>query len=145
MSQTSEAAAQWQGNPSDGEGSIEPRSGAFTGPFTSLNRSLDDGNGTNPEELTAAALASCYSMALAKYMASEGLTPSLIETTARVYLNTEGSTPHIPSIHIVTTAQVDNVKDDVFQQIAEIAKENSSISRLCAGARITLEANHTAS
>jgi osmotically inducible protein OsmC len=144
MSQVSQATAQWNGNLDDGGGSVELESGAFTGLFSKETR-FGDSNGNNPEELIAAAHASCYSMALASQLAQDGLTPSEIRTTAHVHLNTEGDGPHISMIGLVTEAQVDNVRDDKFQRIAEAAKENCPVSKLCAGAEIRLDANHTAS
>lgn len=144
MTQISEASAQWDGNFEDGTGSVALGSGAFTGEYSKDTR-FGDAHGTNPEELIAAAHASCYSMALAAHMAGEGLTPSKIKTVASVYLNTEGDGPHISTIDLVTQVQVDNIKDELFQQIAKAAKENCPVSQLCAGAEIRLDASHTAS
>ena len=144
MTQVREAQAQWRGNLEGGTGAISMGSGAFTGSYSKDTR-FGDAAGTNPEELVAAAQAGCYSMALAERMASAGYTPSVIDTTARVYLNTEGDVPHISTIDIVATAEVDDIKDDQFQQLAEAAKERCPVSNLCAGAQIRLEAGHTAS
>lgn len=144
MTKVREAQAQWHGNVDDGSGAIHISNGAFTGSYSKDTR-FGDASGTNPEELVAAAQAGCYSMALAARMASEGYTPSTIDTTARVYLNMEGDVPHISTIDIITTAEVDDIRDEQFQQLAEAAKENCPISNLCAGAEIRLEAGHTAS
>lgn len=66
-------------------------------------------------------------MALAERMASEGYTPSIIDTTACVYLNTECDVPPIQTIDIVTIVEVDDIRDKQFQQLAEAAKERCPI------------------
>src|SRR5438045_9576858 len=77
--------ANWQGTLKEGAGTMRLGSGAYEGPYSFVSR-FEDGPGTNPEELIAAAHAGCYSMALSSNLGKAGYTPTSIETTADVHL-----------------------------------------------------------
>src|SRR5689334_25226514 len=83
---TRTSTARWQGNLKDGSGSMALGSGAYEGPFTFVSR-FENGAGTNPEELIAAAHAGCFSMAFSNILASNGHTPNSVETSAAVHLD----------------------------------------------------------
>ena len=80
------ANAVWNGNLLDGSGTMKFGSGAFEGQYSFKSR-FDEGTGTNPEELIAAAHSGCFSMAFAATLADKGFNPESVETTAKVHLN----------------------------------------------------------
>ena len=80
---TRSATARWSGNLIDGEGTMEVASGAFSGAYSFQSR-FEEGTGTNPEELIAAAQAGCYSMQISAMLAEAGHTPETVTTTADV-------------------------------------------------------------
>src|SRR5262245_2771682 len=82
---TRTSSARWQGNLKDGSGTMVLASGAFQGP-SSFSSRFEDGPGSNPEELIAAAHAGCYSMALSNILAQAGYPPNSVDTTAAVHL-----------------------------------------------------------
>ena len=133
------AEAEWKGKVTDGEGHMKFGSGAFDGPYSFQSRMMD-GKGTNPEELLAAAHAGCFSMALSAQLTQAGLTPARIHTTAGVHLDKVGDGWALPTIDLVTEAEVPGVDQQQFQQHAETAKKNCPVSKLFAGAEITLKA-----
>ena len=132
------STAVWEGDIMTGAGSMKIGSGAWEGPYSFKSRFEDD-KGTNPEELIAAAHAGCYSMALSGALTKAGHPPKKIETTAQVGLEkTEGGF-RIPNIHLVTKVAVD-LDNAKFQELAKQAKENCPVSKVLAGAEITLDA-----
>lgn len=132
------ASARWQGDLKNGSGNVEFGGGAFSGAYTFASR-FESGDGTNPEEMVAAAQASCYAMALSNALAGEGHTPDSISADATVTLDPgEG---RITTVHIVCRGRVPGIDDDTFQTFAQDAKQNCPISKLLAGAdEITLDA-----
>ena len=133
------AEAEWQGKVTDGNGHMKFGSGAFDGPFSFQSR-MADGRGTNPEELLAAAHAGCFSMALSAQLTQAGLTPTRIHTTAGVHLDKVGDGWAISTVDLVTEAEIPGIDQQTFQQHAETAKKNCPVSKLFAGAEITLTA-----
>lgn len=132
------ASARWEGNLKEGSGQVELGSGAYSGPYTFASR-FESGDGTNPEELIAAAEASCYAMQLSNGLASEGHTPDSISAEATVTLDPTRS--KITTIHVACRGQVPGIDDDTFQKFAQDAKENCPISKVLADAdEITLDA-----
>jgi osmotically inducible protein OsmC len=136
---TRNAEATWEGNLKDGKGTIKLSSGAYQGAYSFTSR-FEEGKGTNPEELIAAAHAGCFSMALSHGLAQAGFTPKRVHTTARVHLEKGPDGFGIPRIDLQTEAEVPGISEDVFRKQAETAKQNCPISKLLRAAEITLDA-----
>ncbi len=134
------AEAEWNGSVTEGNGKIKLGSGAFEGAYSFNSRFGDDTKATNPEELIAAAHAGCFSMALSAALGKAGFTPTKIETKATVKLEKQGEVFTIPAITLETEAEVPNIADEEFQTLAKSAKENCPVSKVLAGAEITLNA-----
>lgn len=133
------SSAVWEGDLQQGHGTMKIGAGAWEGPYSFKSR-FEDGRGTNPEELIAAAHAGCYSMALSAALSKAGSPPTKIETTAKVSL-TKGETGfNIGKIHLVTRGAVPGVDAAKFKTFAEEAKKNCPVSKVLAGAEITLDA-----
>ncbi len=113
--------------------------GAYEGPYSFSSR-FEDGTGTNPEELIAAAHAGCFSMALTGALGRAGQSPNSVSTTAEVHLNKTDAGFRIQRIHLVTTADVPGMDPGAFAEVAETAKSTCPVSVVLAGAEITLEA-----
>jgi osmotically inducible protein OsmC len=127
------ANALWEGSVQKGRGSMSLGSGAFEGAYSFQSRFDEGENGTNPEELVAAAHAGCFSMALALALGEAGHEPESIQTTAKVGLRQTEKGPTITKIDLTTTARVPGIDDDGFQKAATAAKEGCVISRALAG------------
>ena len=138
INRTSEA--KWNGNLKDGSGSMKLGSGAFEGAYSFNSRFGDDTKTTNPEELIAAAHAGCFTMALTASLGKAGFEPVSVETKATVKLEKQGEAFVIPNIDLVTSAEVPNISNEEFQTIAKSAKENCPVSKVLAGADISLNA-----
>ena len=134
------STAVWEGDIKQGNGTMKIGSGAWEGPYSFKSR-FEDGKGTNPEELIAAAHAGCYSMALSGALTKAGSPPTRIETTADVRLEKDGEGFRIPSIHLKTRATVPGIDGAKFKEIAEAAKKNCPVSKVLAAAEITLDAS----
>ena len=131
------ADARWEGGLEDGHGNM--KMAGWEGPFTFKSR-FEEGEGTNPEVLLAAAHSGCFSMALSADLEKAGHTPEFVETTATVELR-GGDAPPIRSITLDTRAKVPGISDEEFQQIAEGAKAGCPVSQaLAAVPTITLNA-----
>ncbi|HEX6960251.1 MAG TPA: OsmC family protein [Lacipirellula sp.] len=133
------SSARWEGDIMQGAGTMKIGSGAWEGPYSFKSR-FEDGKGTNPEELIAAAHAGCYSMALSAALSKAGSPPTSVETTAEVKLEKADGGFQIPSIHLKTSATVPGIDDAKFQKFAEDAKKNCPVSKVLAAAEITLDA-----
>lgn len=133
------ARAEWNGDLKSGAGRMALGSDAWEGRY-SFNSRFEEGTGTNPEELIAAAHAGCFSMALSNILAGAGHPPDSIKTTARVHLETGAGGPSIPKIELITEAVVPGIDKADFQTHAEAAKKGCPVSKLLAGAHITLDA-----
>lgn len=132
--------AQWEGNLKDGSGQMALGSGAWSGAFTFATR-FEQAEGTNPEELIAAAHAGCFSMALSNELAKAGHTPDAVATSATVTLDPgEG---RITTIHLETKGTVPGIDEATFQEFAEGAKDNCPVSKLLTGADVTVDATLT--
>ncbi len=136
---TRTADAVWEGNLRDGKGVMKMQSGSYEGPFTFGSR-FEEGKGTNPEELIAAAHAGCFSMAFSNILAGAGFTPTKVHTTATVHLMRDESGFKIGLIELNTEGVVPGIDDAAFQEHAEAAKKGCPVSRLLTGADITLKA-----
>jgi osmotically inducible protein OsmC len=134
------ADAQWEGTLQDGKGQMRLGGGAYEGAYSFSSR-FEEGSGTNPEELIAAAHAGCFSMALSGALGRNGFPPNRIATTANVHLNKTDEGFRVQKIDLVTEADVPNIDADKFQEIADAAKATCPISVLLGGsAEITLQA-----
>jgi osmotically inducible protein OsmC len=114
-------------------------SGAYEGAYTFKSR-MEDGAGTNPEELIAAAHAGCYSMALSATLAGAGFTPTSVETTAKVKFEKVEAGFAITGITLVTVADVPGISESVFLEKAGAAKEGCPVSKALKSVEITLDA-----
>lgn len=133
------AKAIWNGDLKNGGGTVSLESGLFEGPYTFASR-FEDGKGTNPEELIAAAHAGCYSMALSNELAKAGHDPESVDTQAVVTLDTVDGAPTITTIKLISEATVPGLDNDEFQKIAAATKEACPVSRVLTGAEIHLDA-----
>jgi osmotically inducible protein OsmC len=133
------AEGEWKGGLKDGAGQIKLGSGAFTGAYTFKSR-MEDGVGTNPEELLGAAHAGCFSMALSATLAGAGFEPKRVHTTAKVYFGPVEGGFAIGKIELVTEAEVPGIDDVAFQQLADGAKKGCPISKALASVPISLDA-----
>src|SRR6266404_5056445 len=97
------ASAVWQGNLKEGKGTISTESGVLSETQYSFSTRFENGVGTNPEELIAAAHAGCFSMALSAELGKAGLTPERIETTAAVTLDKTDTGFAVTNVHLQTT------------------------------------------
>jgi lipoyl-dependent peroxiredoxin len=131
--------AVWDGDLQSGRGTMKIGSGAWEGPYSFKSR-FEDGAGTNPEELIAAAHAGCYSMALAAALTKAGSPPKRVETKAKVDLRKEAEGFRIATIHLTTSASVTGIDSGKFREIAEQAKISCPVSKVLSGAEIKLDA-----
>ena len=136
---TRSSEAEWKGNLARGSGTMSLGSGAFEGAYSFASR-FEDGEGTNPEELIAAAHAGCFSMALSGDLGRAGYEPEHVETTATVHLELEDSGPRIARIVLDTRAKVAGVSDDELREIAAGTKDNCPVSKALAAVE-TIEVN----
>jgi osmotically inducible protein OsmC len=134
------STAVWEGDLMEGKGTMKIGSGAWEGPYSFKSR-FEDGKGTNPEELIAAAHAGCYSMALSAALSKGGNPPKRVETTAKVNLAKVEGGFAIDKIHLVTKASVPGIDAAKFKATAEDAKKNCPVSKVLAGAQISLDAS----
>jgi osmotically inducible protein OsmC len=136
-----DASAQWQGTLKQGSGRLRLGSGVFEGAYSFPSR-FENGPGTNPEELIAAAHAGCFSMALTAILGGEGHTPDSIHTIAKVHLGATTAGPTITRIELETEAHVAGISAEDFERLAQKAKAACLVSRALAGvATITLKAS----
>ena len=133
------ASAVWQGGLKDGKGSISTDSGVLAGTQYSFSTRFEDGKGTNPEELIAAAHAGCFSMALSGQLGTAGLTADSINTVAAVTLEKTDAGFTITKVHLDVSAKIPGASDEAFQTAAANAKAGCPISRLLK-AEITMDA-----
>ncbi|BCM18980.1 OsmC family peroxiredoxin [Mesorhizobium sp. J8] len=136
-----EASAQWQGTLKEGAGRLRLGSGVFEGAYSFPSR-FENGPGTNPEELIAAALAGCFSMALTAILGADKHTAESIHTIARVHLGATTAGPTITRIELETEVRVAGILAEDFERLAQKAKAACLVSRALAGvATITLKAS----
>src|SRR5437867_1026920 len=133
------AEAVWQKSLQDASGTMRLGSGAFQGPYSFRSR-MEDGPGTNPEELIGAAHAGCFSMALAAGLTAAGHPPNRVHTTAAVHFERGDSGYGITKIELRTEAEVPGIAPAAFQEQAETAKKNCPVSKALTGTEITLDA-----
>lgn len=133
------ASAVWSGDLKSGKGTISSDSGALSETQYSFKTRFENGNGTNPEELIAAAHAGCFSMALSHELASAGLTPDRVATKATVQLDQVEGGFEISAVHLDVDAKVPGADQARFDQIAGKAKEGCPVSKVL-NAKISMTA-----
>jgi lipoyl-dependent peroxiredoxin len=126
------ASARWDGSLLEGSGTMRMSSGAYEGPYSFQSR-FEEGDGTNPEELIAAAHAGCFSMALSAGLGQAGHDPESVETEATVQIDPVGDGFAITSIQLRSRARVPGIDADEFQQQAQAAKEGCPVSKALGG------------
>jgi len=135
------ANAVWEGSVQEGRGQMSLGSGAFEGAYSFKSRFEEGENGTNPEELIAAAHAGCFSMALSLALGEGGNEPESIQTQAKVTLRNIEGAPTITKVALTTRARVPGLDDEAFQKVANAAKEGCVVTRaLGAIDEVTLDA-----
>lgn len=133
-------SAEWQGDLKSG-GGIFTAGDSISGEYSFKSR-FEDGPGANPEQLIAAAHASCFSMALAGALGDAGTPAESVKTNATVTLRFVDEAPTITSIALSTVGTVPGIDEAAFQAAAQQAKEACPVSRALAGVpEITLEAS----
>ncbi len=129
----------WRGDLRSGSGTVALGSGAFEGPYTFVSR-FEEGPGTNPEELVAAAHGGCYAMFLANVLASNGAVAEEVQVTAKVHLGRDDVGPALTKIELVCRAKVPGISAEDFAKHAEAAKAGCPISKALASVPIELDA-----
>ncbi len=133
------ASAVWHGGIKDGKGAISTQSGVLKDTQYSFSTRFENGIGTNPEELIAAAHAGCFTMALSLQLGEAGMTAESLDTTATVTLDKTDAGFAITHIHLDLTAKIPNADQAKFDKAANDAKANCPISKLF-NTNITLDA-----
>jgi osmotically inducible protein OsmC len=131
------ATGTWHGDLKNGQGSIDATSGVLNQtPFSFATR-FENAQGTNPEELIAAAHAACYSMAFSNYLSQQGHVPDTITTRATITLE-DGK---IHKMHLETRGKVDGLDNNAFKRLADEAEKKCPVSNLLRpGLTLTLDA-----
>jgi osmotically inducible protein OsmC len=125
-------SAEWRGDLKGGGGDLTVGDGVFQGAYSFASR-FEEGEGTNPEELIAAAHAACFSMALSNVLAEHGHAPESVRTVAKVHLRQTDAGPTIQRIDLETEARVPDIEEQHFAEHAEEAKKGCPVSRALAG------------
>jgi osmotically inducible protein OsmC len=133
------ATAEWKGGLMDGKGTISTASGVLQDTQYSFSTRFEDGIGTNPEELIAAAHAGCFSMALSGQLGAANLTAESIKTTATVTLDKVDGGFAITSVHLDVTVRIPGADPAAFETAANNAKAGCPISKLL-NTNITMDA-----
>jgi lipoyl-dependent peroxiredoxin len=135
-----DGSAEWHGDVLTGSGKITVGDAVFEGPYSFGSR-FEDGEGTNPEQLIAAALAGCFTMALSGLLAEAGHPPDSLRTHAVVRLRSSNGEVSLSRIDLDTTGHVPGLAETEFQRYGEEAKANCPVSRALSGVpEITLSA-----
>jgi osmotically inducible protein OsmC len=133
-------SAEWKGDIPTGSGTFTAGD-SIGGGYTFKSR-FEDGPGSNPEQLIAAAHAACFSMALSSALAKAGTPAESVHTDASVTLRLIDGTPTITKIALVTVGRVPGIDESTFVELAKGAKAGCPVSRALAGVpEITLEAS----
>jgi osmotically inducible protein OsmC len=134
-----QASAEWRGDLKGGKGNITTPSGVLQNTQYSFGTRFEEGHGTNPEELVAAAHAGCFAMALSAQLGEAGLTAESIRATATVTLEKTDSGWSVTSSHLDVHAKIPGADAAKFETAANNAKQGCPISKLLK-ANITMEA-----
>ncbi|MBZ9628964.1 OsmC family peroxiredoxin [Psychroflexus sp. CAK57W] len=129
------ATAVWKGSIKEGSGSISSQSGVLDKTQYSFKSRFEEGKGTNPEELVAAAHAGCFAMQLSAFLTEEDFEVGSLETKGEVTLK-DGN---ITNSHLILKAKIENIEKDKFDELVEKAEKNCPISKLL-DTKISVEA-----
>jgi osmotically inducible protein OsmC len=129
---TRNGSAEWRGDLRSGKGDLTVGDDVFKGAYSFSSR-FEEGEGTNPEELIAAAHAACFTMALSNMLAEQGNAPESVRTVAKVHLRQKDQGPTIDRIELETEGRVPGIDQDTFARQAEEAKKGCLVSRALAG------------
>jgi osmotically inducible protein OsmC len=129
----------WRGDLRSGNGTVKLGSGAFEGPYSFPSR-FEEGPGTNPEELIAAAHAGCYAMALSNMLASAGFPPTAVSVEGKVHLGRDDKGAAITKIELHCRAEVPGIDAAAFAEHAAAAKVGCPVSKALAATPIELDA-----
>ena len=132
------ASAMWNGDLKTGKGTLSTDSGVLANTQYSFATRFENGKGTNPEELIAAAHAGCFAMALSAQLGEAGLVAQSINTKATVTLDKTDGGFTITAVHLVLTARIPGASQQAFDTAAEAAKQGCPVSKLL-NAAITLD------
>ena len=132
-------SAVWQGDLKSGKGTVSTASGVLKDTQYSFTSRFEEGLGTNPEELVAAAHAGCFSMALSAILGEENVTPESVATTATVTFTPVDGAPTVTKIHLDVEAKIPGLSAEAFADAAGKAKIGCPISRLL-NTEITMDA-----
>ena len=132
-------SAVWKGGLKDGKGTVSTDSGVLSNTQYSFSTRFEDGKGTNPEELIAAAHAGCFSMALSAQLGEAGMTAESISTTATVNLEKSAAGFAITGVHLDVTAKIPGANQAAFDTAANNAKAGCPVSKVL-NATITMDA-----
>ncbi|MBS1660019.1 MAG: OsmC family protein [Bacteroidetes bacterium] len=133
------ATAVWNGNGKEGKGNLTTQSTTLNKTQYSYNSRFEEGVGTNPEELIAAAHAGCYTMALAFALQGAGITPEELQTTSEITLDPSSGAPTITKSHLTLKAKIPGITQEKFLELAKGAEQGCPVSRVLK-AEITLDA-----
>jgi len=133
------ASAEWKGSLKEGKGTMTTGSTLLSNAQYSFSTRFEQGVGTNPEELIAAAHAGCFSMALSAQLGNAGFTPESIKTNATVTLEKTDSGFAITAVHLDVNAKVPGADQAAFEKAANAAKEGCPVSKVL-NANITMDA-----
>ena len=133
------ASAHWSGGLKDGKGTVSTQSGVLSQTQYSFSARFENGVGTNPEELIAAAHAGCFSMALSAQLGEAGMTAESIDTKATLTLEKTEAGFTITAVHLDVAAKIPGGDKVKFDQAAQNAKKGCPVSRVL-NANITMEA-----
>jgi lipoyl-dependent peroxiredoxin len=137
---TRNGSAEWRGDLKGGSGTVKVGDGVFEGNYSFSSR-FEEGEGTNPEELIAAAHAGCFAMALSLILTEADHRPESIKAEARVHLRIVDELPTIAKIDLEVTGSVPGLDKEAFNAYAEKAKDGCVVSRALAGVpEITIDA-----
>jgi len=134
------ASAVWRGGLKEGKGTISTESGVLKETQYTFSTRFENGIGTNPEELIAAAHAGCFSMALSAELGKAGITPESIQTTATITMDKTDASWTVTESHLDVTTKIPGVDPAKFTTAANAAKAGCPISRLLK-ANVTMDAS----
>ena len=132
------ASAMWNGDLKTGKGTLSTDSGVLANTRYSFATRFENGKGTNPEELIAAAHAGCFAMALSAQLGEAGLVAQSLNTKATVTLEKTDGGFTITAVHLALTARIPGASQQAFDTAAEAAKKGCPVSKLL-NAAITLD------
>jgi osmotically inducible protein OsmC len=132
-------SAHWSGGLKDGKGTVSTASGVLSKSQYSFGTRFENGTGTNPEELIAAAHAGCFSMALSAQLGNAGLTADSIDTTATITLEKTDAGFSITASHLDVTVKIPGADKAKFEEAAKAAETGCPVSRVL-NAKITMDA-----